>query len=490
MTVTYAYLGDIVKTDKDPDGDLFVYGKATGPDLDLDEQRCDPTWLKTAMPAWAQWANVREQHSAIAAGVGVETVADGDDWFVKSLVVDEGSKRKVEKGVLKGYSVGIRNARVVKDATAPGGRIVAGDIVELSLVDRPCNPTATMAIAKSADGALNPVDQAGELLMDLTKAVIVDQPATVVEPETPLVKQAPAFDRGKSLATAGLILAGITKGIDNSSDIAGGYAVIQQLAELIVSEANSLAQGNLDEEADLQCLMVAVCALKQFICNEKAQDDSNMTTDDDDDSTSMDGQITYAGLAAEPDITKAKYTAQQQRDMLSAGHAIKNPAGEPSYPIGDKEDLQNAIHAVGRGSGDHDAIRRHIIRSAKRLGASSMIPDNWNADGSTDDGKTAQPDQKNKHKKNKSVTPDATAVTKAAAYEKRIETLEAELAKVLATPIPGGPVLITAPKPVKPASTSKAAYYREQAARASDPAVSNAYLDAARKVETAEATAH
>jgi len=149
MSTTYAYAGDIVKT-TDEDGRMIVYGKATGPDLDLDLQICDPDWLKTAMPAWAEIGNVREMHQPIAAGIGLEIEASGDDWFLKSECVDENTQRKIDRGVLKGYSVGIKNARVVKDAAAPGGRIVAGDIVEISYVDRPANPTATIAIAKGA----------------------------------------------------------------------------------------------------------------------------------------------------------------------------------------------------------------------------------------------------------------------------------------------------------------------------------------------------
>lgn len=81
-------------------------------------------------------------------------------------------------------------------------------------------------------------------------------------------------------------------------------------------------------------------------------------------------------------IVKAKYTAEQQRTMLANGQALKGPDGEPSYPIGDKADLTRAIHAVGRGAGDHDRIRAYIIRRAKALGATDQIPDNWNADGS------------------------------------------------------------------------------------------------------------
>ena len=54
--ITYAYAGDIVKT-KSEDGDLIVYGKATGPDIDLDEQMASgPTdsvspWEAASRPA-------------------------------------------------------------------------------------------------------------------------------------------------------------------------------------------------------------------------------------------------------------------------------------------------------------------------------------------------------------------------------------------------------------------------------------------------------
>lgn len=151
MTDTTAVYAEIVKHERDGNGDLVVFGRATGPDLDLDKQICDPTWLKTAMPTWFQTAaNIREQHSSIAAGVGTEIAETSDGgWDLKGLVVDANSARKVERGVLKGYSIGIRNPRVVKDASAPGGRIVDGQIVEVSLVDRPANPSCTLTLAKA-----------------------------------------------------------------------------------------------------------------------------------------------------------------------------------------------------------------------------------------------------------------------------------------------------------------------------------------------------
>lgn len=139
----------LLKAEELDDGTLIVFGKATGPDLDLDQQICDPAWLSEAMPEWMQWGNVREQHSSIAAGVGIDLSADGDDWWLRTHVVDSGSCQKVTAKVLKGYSIGIRDAKVVRDQAAPGGRIVAGTIVEVSLVDRPANPTCSLTMSKS-----------------------------------------------------------------------------------------------------------------------------------------------------------------------------------------------------------------------------------------------------------------------------------------------------------------------------------------------------
>jgi len=95
MDLTTVYAG-ITKHYRDGNGDLVVEGKATGPELDLDQQVCDPVWLKTAMPDWFNVGNIREQHSAIAAGVATDLEQVGDSWSVKSLIVDTNSAKKVE----------------------------------------------------------------------------------------------------------------------------------------------------------------------------------------------------------------------------------------------------------------------------------------------------------------------------------------------------------------------------------------------------------
>lgn len=77
-------------------------------------------------------------------------------------------------------------------------------------------------------------------------------------------------------------------------------------------------------------------------------------------------------------VVKAKYNADDLKRMAANGQAMD----DESYPIADREDLDRAIRAVGRGGSSHDAIRRHIITRARSLGASSEIPNNWNKDGS------------------------------------------------------------------------------------------------------------
>jgi hypothetical protein len=152
--LAYSYAA-LIKSEKQEDGTLKVYGKATDDSIDIDQQICDDDWLKKAMPDWfVTGGNVREQHSNIAAGVATDYEAKADGHYITALVVDPVSVKKVEAGVLKGFSIGIRGPRVVRDTKAAGGRIVDGQIIEISLVDRPANPNAKLMLAKAADGGV------------------------------------------------------------------------------------------------------------------------------------------------------------------------------------------------------------------------------------------------------------------------------------------------------------------------------------------------
>lgn len=156
----------ITKTEEEADGTLLVYGPAASPDLDRDQQRLNAQWLDQAMPRWfAEGANVREQHDgrkAVGVGVGLAKGDDGETHMLAARIVDPVAVAKVKHGVLKGFSVGIKNPKVTMGkAEAPGGEVVGGDIVEVSVVDRPCNPTTLFEIAKAdgTGGALEAVEE-------------------------------------------------------------------------------------------------------------------------------------------------------------------------------------------------------------------------------------------------------------------------------------------------------------------------------------------
>ena len=185
---------EIIKYDKNDDGTITVYGKATSDDLDIDSQICDNDWLNKAMPEWFKsGGNIREQHSSIAAGVATEYETKADGHYINALVVDPTSIKKVEAKVLKGFSIGIKSPRIIRDNKAANGRIIDGQIVEVSLVDRPANPTCQLVLAKSVGGELT-LTQVEELVesTDTTKGSQVETKSTfIMEPEevvTDLIK--------------------------------------------------------------------------------------------------------------------------------------------------------------------------------------------------------------------------------------------------------------------------------------------------------------
>ena len=78
------------------------------------------------------------------------------------------------------------------------------------------------------------------------------------------------------------------------------------------------------------------------------------------------------------DDEEAKTFSTDQRDKLAKkGQAL--PDG--SFPIENESDLRNAIQAVGRAK-DPAAARRHIIKRARALGLSDLLPEGWTGEKS------------------------------------------------------------------------------------------------------------
>jgi len=71
-------------------------------------------------------------------------------------------------------------------------------------------------------------------------------------------------------------------------------------------------------------------------------------------------------------FAKRKFSAEQRRRLADSGSAM--PDG--SYPISNRQDLENAIRSWGRGGSD-PKVKSHIKSRARALGLENLIPDNW-----------------------------------------------------------------------------------------------------------------
>jgi len=149
----------IEKMERDEDGDLVVKGVATDGTVDSDSQIVDADWSAKALAEWLDTGgNVRMSHDPqrpVGKGLQVDIDRDGDGkHWVKSVIVDPVAARLVEKGVLRAYSVGIAAPVIKRDPTgkARNGIIMGGQLVELSIVDRPSNKSSYLELAKSAAG--------------------------------------------------------------------------------------------------------------------------------------------------------------------------------------------------------------------------------------------------------------------------------------------------------------------------------------------------
>lgn len=258
MAMDYANgYASIVKYDKNDDGTLMVFGKATDDTLDLDSQICDPAWLDTAMPAWFKsGGNIREMHGPSAAGVAKEYESKADGHYIGVHVVDPIAVKKVENRVYQGFSIGIKSPRVVRDAKAVNGRIIDGQIIEVSLVDRPANPSAKLILAKAIEGesSLVQVEELHEYKApspaEVAKMTAKGSKMETIEQITELAKSltpnAVKFDQTL---------------FDNAR---------RALAELIAMEAAEMTEGH-DERHSLSTLVGAVHALMAWYEGEEAE---------------------------------------------------------------------------------------------------------------------------------------------------------------------------------------------------------------------------
>jgi hypothetical protein len=126
----------------------MVWGYASTPTLDLDDEIVDIDAIKAALPQYMQWRNIREMHQPSAVGVAKEAAIDEKGLYIGAKIVDDEAWKKVEAEVYKGFSIGGRT--LVKD----GNHIKSLELIEISLVDRPANPDCRIELVKIAEPPL------------------------------------------------------------------------------------------------------------------------------------------------------------------------------------------------------------------------------------------------------------------------------------------------------------------------------------------------
>ncbi|MHB1937074.1 MAG: hypothetical protein ACYCOR_10870 [Acidobacteriaceae bacterium] len=164
------------KVVENQDGTVTVTGKPTSDSLDFDDQIVDKDFAKKALPKWFNaWGNIREMHGPTAIGRAKDLQWDDetDEPLLTVKIVDPTAVKKVREGVLQAFSIGVAHPKFKADPKAKRGRMIDGEIMEVSAVDRPADPDCKFMIVKH----VSPTDwldcQSGFVLT--TKAVGTDE---------------------------------------------------------------------------------------------------------------------------------------------------------------------------------------------------------------------------------------------------------------------------------------------------------------------------
>ena len=345
----------------------LVYGKATDESPDRSGEICDYASSKPYFEAWSgeiakntngkSYGNVRAMHGKTAAGkLTAINFNDAEKAIeVCAKVVDDAEWEKVLEGVYTGFSQGGRYVKRWADADNPGLTRFTAEPMEISLVDLPCLPTATFQVIKAAGES-----ESGEPLVTLEerhfKSVEPVEKTEESEPEQAevtgeliaLAKANPEGPKLRQFWECGC------EGADHEHKTlkAANACMRKRKAE----EAVKAAAAPVSEALDALAGLVAV---------EKSADPFPLHW-------SADTIDEAAKVAGGDEAAKRAFNTDERRKAAASGSAM--PDG--SFPIENKQDLENAIHAFGRAK-DPTAAKKHIMARAKALGCPECVPDDW-----------------------------------------------------------------------------------------------------------------
>ena len=161
--VRYKSYGSFQKSvdgDSDKSDSVYVRGFFTDDGVDEVGDIITKDATVDAVERWRKWGNIRTMHDYPSGRVHKIGENDGLDWNeVITVPVDEDTKKLIEGGVLKAYSVGIIpreyriNEELLQDMEKDGEEVDPWflpliidkyDMIEISYVDHPANYSATI----------------------------------------------------------------------------------------------------------------------------------------------------------------------------------------------------------------------------------------------------------------------------------------------------------------------------------------------------------
>jgi hypothetical protein len=159
---------ELRKIEDEDDETVKVSGYASSEVVESAGEIVTASAIRDALPDYFRDGTgaLREMHSMVAAGVVIEAEIDAKNrTAIVAKVVDPSTIRKLRAGVFKGLSIGGKTlARDPKNNKV----ITKIRLDEISLVDRPSNPEATLDVWKAAghhgDGAVRKATAAVDYL--------------------------------------------------------------------------------------------------------------------------------------------------------------------------------------------------------------------------------------------------------------------------------------------------------------------------------------
>ena len=95
---TFDYFLPISKVEKNDDGSRTVVGYSSNERIDLDGEIVSLDAVKSALPSYMEWRNIRLMHQPIPIGIAKEAHTDDHGLYVKSRIVEPSAVALIDEG--------------------------------------------------------------------------------------------------------------------------------------------------------------------------------------------------------------------------------------------------------------------------------------------------------------------------------------------------------------------------------------------------------